>query len=104
MRTPLRLAILTYSTKPRGGVVHSLSLAEALLELGVDVHLVALGAADGEFFRHTKVPFTLIPVEDSGTTLDDKVFASVDAMAEGSPASSTSCTRRIASPRVLRPE
>ena len=83
MRTPLRLAILTYSTKPRGGVVHSLSLAEALLELGVDVHLVALGAADGEFFRHTKVPFTLIPVEDSGTTLDDKVFASVDAMAEG---------------------
>ena len=83
MSTPLRLAILTYSTKPRGGVVHSLSLAEALLELGVDVHLVALGPTDGEFVRRTKVPFTLIPVDDTGTTLDDKVFASVDAMAEG---------------------
>ena len=29
------VALLTYSTKPRGGVVHTLALAEALLDLGV---------------------------------------------------------------------
>ncbi len=30
----LRVAILTHSTNPRGGVVHALALAEALCELG----------------------------------------------------------------------
>jgi len=30
MPNPLRIALLTYSTKPRGGVVHTLALAEAL--------------------------------------------------------------------------
>ena len=29
----MRLALLTYSTRPRGGVVHTLALAEALVEL-----------------------------------------------------------------------
>jgi hypothetical protein len=57
----LKVAVLTYSTKPRGGVVHSLSLAEALAAQGVDVHLFGLGPADGEFFRPTTVPFTLFP-------------------------------------------
>jgi glycosyltransferase-like protein len=79
----LKVAVLTYSTKPRGGVVHSLSLAEALAEQGVDVHLFGLGPADGSFFRPTKVPFTLFPAPETAQTLDDKVFASVDSMALG---------------------
>ena len=32
--TKLRIALLTYSTKPRGSVVHTLELANALQELG----------------------------------------------------------------------
>lgn len=48
----MRLALLTYSTRPRGGVVHTLALAEALAAHGVDVHVWTLGrGGDTTFFR-----------------------------------------------------
>ena len=48
----MRLALLTYSTKPRGGVVHTLALAEALAALGVEVTVWTLGrGGDAGFFR-----------------------------------------------------
>lgn len=48
----MRVALLTYSTRPRGGVVHTLALAEALARLGVDVHVWTLGrGGDTAFFR-----------------------------------------------------
>jgi len=78
-----RLALLTYSTKPRGGVVHSLELAEALSQQGVNVHLFALGSPGSSFFRPTSVPFTLFPAVDQASSLDEKVFASVASMAAG---------------------
>lgn len=59
----LRIAIFTYSTKSRGGVVHTLALAEHLQELGHEVHIFALGKDQSGFFRPTSVPFTLIPIE-----------------------------------------
>jgi glycosyltransferase-like protein len=79
-----RVALLTYSTKPRGGVVHTLALAEALAAIGVDVHVYALGAENDRFYRPTAVPHTLFPVP-AGTdgSLEEKVFASVDALATG---------------------
>ena len=40
----MRVAMLTYSVKPRGGVVHALAVAEALAGRGHDVELFALGA------------------------------------------------------------
>lgn len=48
----MRIALLTYSTKPRGGVVHTLALAEALVALGAQVDVWTL-ARDGDtaFFR-----------------------------------------------------
>src|SRR5918911_2664093 len=58
----LRIALFTYSTKPRGGVIHTLALAEHLQELGHAVHLFALGKDQTGFFRPTTVPFTLIPI------------------------------------------
>ena len=33
----MRVALLTYSTKPRGGVVHTLALAEALADQTVEL-------------------------------------------------------------------
>jgi glycosyltransferase-like protein len=47
-----RIALLTYSTRARGGVVHTLALAEALVEFGasVDVWSLARGGDQG-FFR-----------------------------------------------------
>lgn len=48
----MRIALLTYSTKPRGGVVHTLALAEALVALGAEVDVWTLGrGGDRTFFR-----------------------------------------------------
>ncbi|HEV7755849.1 MAG TPA: MSMEG_0565 family glycosyltransferase [Mycobacteriales bacterium] len=81
MSDPARVALLTYSTKPRGGVVHTLALAEALTAQGVDVEVFGLGSEG--FFRPTSVPYTLFPAPEGCATLAEKVFASVDAMAAG---------------------
>ncbi|HEY0451250.1 MSMEG_0565 family glycosyltransferase [Actinophytocola sp.] len=44
--------MLSYSTRPRGGVVHTLALAEALAEAGQDVTVWTLGrGGDSGFFR-----------------------------------------------------
>lgn len=73
----LRIALFTYSTKPRGGVVHTLALAEHLQALGHQVHVFALGKDQrSEFFRPTSVSFTLIPIEFiplDQETLDDRI-------------------------------
>ncbi|MTV25491.1 MSMEG_0565 family glycosyltransferase [Nitriliruptoraceae bacterium ZYF776] len=48
----MHVALLTYSTRPRGGVVHTLELAEALAACGVTVTVVTLGrGGDTAFFR-----------------------------------------------------
>jgi glycosyltransferase-like protein len=48
----VKVALLTYSTKPRGGVVHTLALAESLASLGVKVDVWTLGrGGDTTFFR-----------------------------------------------------
>ncbi|NIL88562.1 D-inositol-3-phosphate glycosyltransferase [Rhodococcus fascians] len=48
----MKIALLTYSSKPRGGVVHTLALAEALARDGQDVSVWSLGrGGDSEFFR-----------------------------------------------------
>lgn len=70
----MRIALLTYSTKPRGGVVHTLELAEALAESGHDVTIWTLGrGGDTTFFRPVNtavkvqvVPFSPVPQESVG--------------------------------------
>ena len=72
----LRVALFTYSTKPRGGVVHTLALAEQLQALGHEVHIYALGKdQQSTFFRPTPVPFTLIPTEPGAADepLDERI-------------------------------
>ena len=46
-----RVALVSYSTKPRGGVVHTLSLAEAMVDVGMPVRVVSLGDPAAGFFR-----------------------------------------------------
>lgn len=73
-----KIALLTYSTKPRGGVSHTLSLAESLDELGLDVHVFAL-ATGKDFFRQVDVPYTLIPCpETEYENMDEKVKSYID--------------------------
>lgn len=78
-----RVALVTYSTKPRGGVVHTLSLAEALTAAGVDVTVVALGDPDRGFFRPVRAPWRIVPAPPPAGTLDERVFRSVDALGAG---------------------
>ena len=78
-----RVGLLTYSTRPRGGVVHTLAVAEALAAAGVDVHVFGLGGEEKRFFRPTTVPFTLFPAPEGTASLEEKVFASIDSLATG---------------------
>src|SRR5215468_10339587 len=74
MSWPLSIALLTYSTRPRGGVVHTLALAEALAGAGQQVTGWTLGrAGDTGFFRRVDpavrqvvVPFPELPGEPVG--------------------------------------
>ncbi len=77
-----RVALLTYSTRPRGGVVHSLCLAEALHGLGVPVHVIALGDPAVGWFTDVTVPSTIVPAPPWRQTLEERVFAAVDALAD----------------------
>jgi glycosyltransferase-like protein len=51
-----RVGLLTYSTRPRGGVVHTLAVAEALAAAGVDVHVFGLGGPKGKRRTSTGPP------------------------------------------------
>lgn len=68
MRTHrLSIALLTYSTKPRGGVVHTLALAEALAADGHQVSVWSLArGGDEAFFRPVapSVRLNLVPFPD----------------------------------------
>lgn len=79
-RPSSRLALITYSTKSRGGVVHTLNLAEALYKLGQSLHLFGMGNPDDGFFRPTMVPHTIIPAPPTEPTLEQRVFSMVDTM------------------------
>jgi glycosyltransferase-like protein len=78
-----RVALVTYSTKPRGGVVHTLALAEALHAARADVTVVALGDPDKGFYRTVAAPTIIVPAPPWADTLDERVFRSVDALADG---------------------
>ena len=75
-----RVALVAHSTKPRGGMVHTLSLAEALHRAGTPVHVLALGDPAAGLFRGTEAPHTVLPAA-GGDTLEQRVFAAIDTLA-----------------------
>jgi glycosyltransferase-like protein len=77
------VGLLTYSTKPRGGVVHMLALAEALARRSFPVEIVALGDPDVGFFRPVSVPCSFITPPPARPDLEARVFAAIDALTEG---------------------
>jgi len=80
----MRVALITYSTKPRGGVVHTLALAEALTAIGVQVSVWTLGrGGDLTFFRHVDPAVTLevVPFEPrDGETVGERIVRSIATM------------------------
>lgn len=77
-----RVALTTYSVKPRGGVVHTLELAEALQAAGVSATVIAMGEPDA-FFRKVNAPVEMIAAPPWGDSLEQRVFSWIDAMASG---------------------
>jgi glycosyltransferase-like protein len=80
----VKIALLTYSTKPRGGVVHTLSLAEALAAAGADVTVWTLGrGGDGGFFRPVDpaVGQVIVPFPDrDGEDVGARVLRSISTL------------------------
>lgn len=82
----MRISLLTYSTRPRGGVVHTLHLAEALATIGHDVrvHSLARGGDEG-FFRPvaSSVEVCLYPFPDvDGESVGDRITRSIEVMSD----------------------
>src|SRR5207253_4023532 len=75
--------LVCHSTRPRGGLVHTVSLGEALLAQGVDVRLVALGDPAAGLFRPTALPHTIVAAPPPAAALEDRVFDAVDALEAG---------------------
>nr|WP_062331142.1 MSMEG_0565 family glycosyltransferase [Herbidospora sakaeratensis] len=75
----MRIALLTYSTRPRGGVVHTLALAEALAALGEEAEVWALGrGGDRRFHRDVRVPVHIVDCPDvPGETVGERVLRSI---------------------------
>ncbi len=74
--------LVTYSTKPRGGVVHTLALAEALHVQGRDVRVLALGEVGAGMYRHVQAPVTIAAAPAPGATLEERVEQNTQALAD----------------------
>jgi glycosyltransferase-like protein len=79
----LRIAMLTYSVKPRGGVVHALEVSEALARRGHQVELAVLARPEEELFRSTEVPLRIVRHVPLEAPFDERIQAMLEAYAEG---------------------
>jgi glycosyltransferase-like protein len=79
----VKVAMLTYSVKPRGGVEHALAVAEALGGRGHEVCACALAQPGETFFRDTAVQTRLVEHVPSEPVFDERILAMVAAYREG---------------------
>jgi glycosyltransferase-like protein len=75
--------MLTYSVKPRGGVVHALEVSEALARRGHAVELMALARPDEELFRPTALPVRLVRHVATEPEFDARILGMLAAYTEG---------------------
>ncbi|MFT4437511.1 MSMEG_0565 family glycosyltransferase [Caballeronia sp. 15715] len=88
--TAMRIALTTHSVNPRGGVVHALELASALVDEGHEVTLFAPAAAGETLFREP--PCRVILAAIAG--LQHNTVAMVDARIRALKASVKACDPR----------
>ena len=69
----LDIALLTHSVNPRGGVVHTLSLADALHDRGHRVTVFAPAVPGQQMFRATRCALDLVAVEAAARSVVDMV-------------------------------
>ncbi len=61
----MKIALFTYSTKPRGGVIHTIELGEALQAEGHQVCIYALDKDNIGFHRPLNCPSKLVPTKST---------------------------------------
>ena len=88
--TAMRIALSTHSVNPRGGVVHALELASALVDEGHHVTLFAPAAAGETLFREPPCRVILATIEGS----QHNTVALVDARIRALKASVKACDPR----------
>lgn len=104
----MKVALGTYSTRPRGGVVHTLALAEAMVELGAEVTVHAVAPSPGEGFFRPIDPRVDVRLASRARTahedVDSRVLASIDALASAiDPAAYEACPRTSISRTGFQP-
>jgi len=81
---PMRVAMLTYSVRPRGGVVHAIAVSEALAARGHAVELFAVGPPGAAFFRAPGVPAAVVPHEPPpDADFDAKIASTIATYRDG---------------------
>jgi glycosyltransferase-like protein len=80
MAEALKIALLTHSINPRGGVVHVLELGRALRARGHDVTLLAPAPNGQGFFRETPCRVAFAPAPLPGVDLAETVQRRITAM------------------------
>lgn len=77
------VGLFTYSTKPRGSVVHAACLAEALTLAGQHVTLFALQRGDTGFFRTLGCEVCLLPSEEAPADVDALIRQRIGELVSG---------------------
>lgn len=95
----LHIALLMHSLNPRGGVVHTLALADALCERGHRVTVIAPAAPEQRLFRDTRATLSLAPL---GTADHEASLTSETGASSRSPLAAQVALRIDAVARHLR--
>lgn len=82
---PLRIALLTHSVRARGGVVHTLELAEALVARGHRVTVIASAEPGEALFRPVGCEVALIRLPELVGDLVSQVRQRIEALASTLP-------------------
>jgi glycosyltransferase-like protein len=79
----LSIGIFTYSTRPRGSVVHATYLAEALQRRGQEVTLYCLSKAGDELYRQVSCRVVLLRAEAAPSDPDELIRQRISEISAG---------------------
>jgi glycosyltransferase-like protein len=82
----LRIGLLTHSVRPRGGVVHTLELAQALTRRGHEVTVLASAEPGEQMFRRVDHALALIRLPELGGDLVAQVRQRIACLTDALPA------------------
>lgn len=82
----MNIALLTHSVRPRGGVIHTLELADALVQRGHRVTVIASAEPGESLFRATAFPVEMIRLPVLTGDLVEQVRQRIEALVAALPA------------------